>query len=640
MTITRLQRPSMITASSQNGFVPESLKEMKRAASCRKFNLGSLSTPQAVKKMFSMSKAAPDLPTGCFVSSAHKNQEMKRRASSAPRGGGRPSSLGDQDKPLSRQSQSGRRSMLRRQTSLAATESQAPTPRGRRSSSVGAMDGVMGMSLSLSNQQYQQQRPTSTNRRPVRRSLSAADDVPRMQSARRYTHQSFDLRKSPCDINEDVTPTRRSSQSRPFAPSSHGGRRRRRFSLDDLERRAPLVADLDDGMSDNESMDGISIDETVSDLMTKGRKNSKSPKRNVESLGKHSNHGSRAARRTSSLKSEDKHMSRSSRADRYSSTSTRFKSKSSDHSAFCTPRRSIVNKMEMPRGDVPAWDDLSIDDTIVDNTDQQQRPKMEKPKKCRRSTSDESRLEYSSSRKPERKFSRSKSFVKSAPKKMPPKSKSSGPSSSEAFKLAVKSAKEEVAKSKTSLGAEQAMEGKTSKKKLPRRSKTLDAPTAAALKPRVSTKQRMGTPRMPSRSKSFSLQNAKEETKTRNTAETPVGETCDGPPAVIEVITTDIKAKMESLPSGYDDEAVPVPPGETNQRAPTQTWSCTCGHKSDSFMKCCGMCGTKQHWTCSSCQSSDNMCIFAFCCMCGDEKRKEGEQRTPPSPSSVVTPSA
>ena len=765
MTFPSLHSISTAT-SKRGGFVPDSLKEMKRGASCRKFNIGALSTPKAVKKMLSASKMMPDAPTSLFAVnnssdrealSLTANQGGAKRRASATQESSRFAQSAESDRFIPRQSR-GRTALLKRQTSLVATEFQAPTPR-RRSNSVGELDGSMGMSLSLSN----------SRRNPA--ALGTSNTPTRRTSITPTRQRSGLTRNSRRGVT--LTPSRRSHRQNLATPNSHSSQRRhRRHSVDcRLTRKIPQVAsNLDDGMSDNDlSVGHISIDETVEGaLLTNGEggrdshnKSSKSAvKRSTSFIDKRSDCGSsrrRVVRRVSSAMEEGKHMSRSSYA-LYTTSSRSAKSRSSDHSAFCTPKRSGNNKIQMTKGDMSgvslALDDLSIDDTVTCVTKQQQRPKVDRLNKHRRATSDESR-------KSRRKVSgRSKSFVEGSftineqaekahkteklekcrrskaddagldcsklekpkkhvrsisdevalniPKMEKPKKyrrAASGVDGLEVSSLSRKSERnlpkrsssfvevtrngsvspgrcEEAVKSlkeKVSL-LERTPKGELSKRKLPRRSKTLGGPIAATLKTKDPSKKKSDTPRMPARSKSFSIQKSKEaskmpvltvleETKTPSTPDhkrksivkktrsrdfnkTQSEEEAsrdDGPPAVIEINDVDVDDTMESFPTGYCEEAdthiteavstIPTNLISQTGRTPTtsETWRCNCGHESSTVMKCCGMCGSRRNlnWTCNNCHCSENLGIFQFCGMCGDRKKK-GVQRAPISPLSVV----
>ena len=770
MTFPSLQRTltSTATTGQRGGFVPESLKEMKRGASCRKFNISALSTPKAVKKMLAVSKMMPDVPTSLFTANTPSNREaaslsasqgVAKRRASATQGSSRFDQPEESDRSIPHHSQSrGRRALLEREYSLAATEFQPPTPR-RRSNSVGELDGALGMSLSLSTRQTNPsaQRTSIT---PTRRTSTTP--------TRPLTRQISGLtRNSRRDVS--LTPSRRPHSRNLATPNSHGSqRRRRRHSIDGINRRVPLVSsNLDEGISDSDlSVGAISIDETVGDaLLTNGKgsrggnkKGSKSPVTRstsfIDTNGDCGNSRRRVVRRVSSAIEGDKRMSRSSHVSNITSYRS-TKSKSSDHSAFCTPRRSVNNKTQVSKGDMSAvslaLDDLSIDDTVTYDTKPPQRPKVDKLKKYRRATSDESRksgrrlvgrskssvedsptsngqVEKPYNVEKPKKYRRSKSDdagldcsklgmckrhgrstsdeakldipKEEKPKKyrratsdgaglefsssgrnsernLPKRSSSfvetnrSGSVSPERLEEAVKSAHDKVAR------IEKTPKGESSKRKLPRRAKTLDGSTAATLKKKVHGKKKSDTPRMPARSKSFSVQKAKEaskmpaltvlvetrtpehkrkplvkKTRSRDSTKTHSKEEAnrnDGPPTMIEIKDVDVDDKMESFPTGYC-EGVDYNITEEVSSSPTdlisqgigatkasETWRCMCGHESSTVMKCCGICGAKRNlnWMCSSCHCSENLDIFQFCGMCGD-KRKEGVQRSPISPSSVV----
>jgi len=127
---------------------------------------------------------------------------------------------------------------------------------------------------------------------------------------------------------------------------------------------------LDLDASDNRSVGGVSIDDTVGDIdFRKSKKETKNPfpqkKCPIEAK----------VRRIDSFRTGDKRMNSISQGRNTSNFVGGPKSKSTDLSAFCTPVRTIIKKMEMSSGDMSAItmlfddncdvvDDVSIHDTI------------------------------------------------------------------------------------------------------------------------------------------------------------------------------------------------------------------------------------------------------------------------------------
>eukprot|EP00797_Seminavis_robusta_P035406 Sro876_g214580.2 (575) ;mRNA; r:41256-42980 len=90
----------------------------------------------------------------------------------------------------------------------------------------------------------------------------------------------------------------------------------------------------------------------------------------------------------------------------------------------------------------------------------------------------------------------------------------------------------------------------------------------------------------------------------------------------IAIVAQDVNKEDSTLSAAGSNHSTHSIRSTFSRREAASTWVCLCDYVSDKRKPFCGMCGTKQTWTCRECQSGDNLCLYAFCAMCGVSKQQ------------------